>query len=505
MFRLFASSDTAESTAKAEVLDLLNRFAGVGLWNAKLYQGDPMHPNSAWSWSPEFRRLLGFDPNDTTGFPEVVGSWADRLHPEDAEATAAAFGACLNDRTGKTGYDVQYRLKTKTGSYRWFRAVGGVLRDSTGTAVRACGSLIDIHETQMEAEVAELLQRNAGVGLWDARLFNGDPMHANSVWTWSPEFRRLLGFDPDDLAGFPNRVGSWADRLHPDDAEPTFAAFGACLNDRSGRTGYDVTYRLRTKSGDYRWYQAVGGVLRDRSGTARRACGSLIDIHDMKVLEENRRALEHQRRADIQALADKLDQTVTEVVDRARDNAQTVASAAEELSASIGQINARMTDAARASEAAFTEAERTNTTVTALVSAADQIGEVVKLINDIASQTNLLALNATIEAARAGDAGKGFAVVASEVKSLATQTSTATDRIAQQIGQVQEEARRAVEAINGIAGTIGEVREISADVTGSVDEQDSATKEIASRVLQVVSDIDGVADAVGDMTRNLRT
>src|SRR5208283_5741864 len=119
----FKMAQHAKTTDADDLMSLLSRHAGVGLWDAILHQGDPMHPNSKWRWSEEFRRLLGFAQGDTAGFPDVVGSWADRLHPEDAPPTFAAFGACLSDRSGRTGYDVVYRLKMKDGSYRWFRAI----------------------------------------------------------------------------------------------------------------------------------------------------------------------------------------------------------------------------------------------------------------------------------------------------------------------------------------------------------------------------------------------
>src|SRR5690242_17101130 len=120
----------------------------------------------------------------------------------------------------------------------------------------------------------DVLGQNCGVGLWDAILHNGDAMHPQSRWTWSGEFRRLCGFTGE--ADFPNVVQSWSDRLYPDDVEPTFAAFGSAL-----QTGeqYDTTYRLRMKDGSYRWFRAIGGVIKDERGIARRACGSLIDIH----------------------------------------------------------------------------------------------------------------------------------------------------------------------------------------------------------------------------------
>lgn len=491
------------SDAAAEMA-LLGKHAGVGLWDAVLVDGDPMHARSQWRWSDEFRRLIGFDHGDRTGFPDVVGSWADRLHPEDAPPTFNAFMACLNDRSGRTGYDVQYRLKMKAGNYRWFRAIGGVARDPGGKAERACGALIDIDAEHNTAERTSLLDRFAGVGLWDAQIHNGDPMHRQSQWQWSGEFRRLVGFDRDDDAGFPNLVGSWADRLHPDDARRTFDAFMGCLNDRSGRTGYDVEYRLRLKDGSYRWFRAVGGISRDAQGIAQRACGSLIDIHDTKTAEVMQAEGEANRRRTIERLADDLDANVAKSVDTATANAQTVAAAAEELSTSIADISRRAGTAAESASRASGEADRTNTAVQALVTAADRIGVVVKLINDIASQTNLLALNATIEAARAGEAGRGFAVVAGEVKSLAQQTGRATEEIGGQIGAVQQEARKAVEAIGSIAAIIAEVQQISTNIASAVAQQDSATREISSSVGLVVDNIEDVSSRIRTVTENLK-
>ena len=107
------------------------------------------------------------------------------------------------------------------------------------------------------------------------------------------------------------------------------------------------------------------------------------------------------------------------------------------------------------------------------------MGQVVKLIGDIAGQTNLLALNATIEAARAGEAGKGFAVVASEVKSLASQTAKATEEITRQIEQNQLATQQAVTAIQGISEVIVEISQAAAAIAAAVQEQGSATSEIA--------------------------
>ena len=184
-------------------------------------------------------------------------------------------------------------------------------------------------------------------------------------------------------------------------------------------------------------------------------------------------------------------------------NVQTVAAASEELSASIGDIGRQVSQASTVARQAAAEGQRTNATISGLAQAVQRIGDVVALIDDIASQTNLLALNATIEAARAGDAGKGFAVVASEVKALATQTAKATDDIRSQIGTVQSETGSAVAAIHSISSTILKVNDISSSVAAAVEEQTAATHEITRNVQQAAAstkevsrNISGVSDAV---------
>jgi methyl-accepting chemotaxis protein len=144
------------------------------------------------------------------------------------------------------------------------------------------------------------------------------------------------------------------------------------------------------------------------------------------------------------------------------------------------------------------EANRTNDMVQSLSEAAGKIGQVVKLINAIASQTNLLALNATIEAARAGEAGKGFAVVAGEVKNLANQTAKATEEIGAQIAAVQNATRDAVHAIGGIATTIGQINDISGSIAAAVEEQGAATQEIARNVQQAAL---GTQEVTGTIAR----
>jgi len=197
-------------------------------------------------------------------------------------------------------------------------------------------------------------------------------------------------------------------------------------------------------------------------------------------------------------------QSAAAAAEQATSNVQTVAAASEQLYASISEISRQVGEAAKISSVASQQTHDVNEMMANLSASAQRIGEVVKLVTDIASQTNLLALNATIEAARAGEAGKGFAVVAGEVKNLANQTGRATDEIAAQVTEVQNGTDRAVEAIKGISAVIDQVRQISAGIASAVEEQGAATQEIARNVGQaaegtqeVSSNIAGLSDAAG--------
>jgi methyl-accepting chemotaxis protein len=184
------------------------------------------------------------------------------------------------------------------------------------------------------------------------------------------------------------------------------------------------------------------------------------------------------------------------------ENVHNVASATTELSASIGVIGSQAVRSAEIASQAVIEAERTNSSMTELSRCADQIGEVVELINSIAQQTNLLALNATIESARAGEAGRGFAVVASEVKSLAQQTSKATEDIRERIKDIQTAAQNGVTAIHGIGETIRHMNEIAASIADSVHQQGDATNEIARNVNEASDSTKTASGSVTEMSNS---
>lgn len=188
--------------------------------------------------------------------------------------------------------------------------------------------------------------------------------------------------------------------------------------------------------------------------------------------------------------------SVAAASEQAATNVQTVAAAAEELTSSVQEITRQVAESTRIAGDAVEQASRSGEQIRALSEAAQRVGAVVGLINEIADKTNLLALNATIEAARAGHAGKGFAVVASEVKSLANQTTKATDDIAQQVAGIQQSTTETVGSIERISTVIGRINEITTAIAAAVEEQGAATSEISRNAQQA-------ADGTQDVSANI--
>lgn len=268
--------------------ELINKASSDGLWDTVIVGGDIGHPKNQCWWSPQLRALLGFqDEND---FPNVPESLTSRMHPEDAERAMRGLAEHVLDRSGRVSYEIEYRLRHKSGEYRWFRATAATQRDANGVPIRMAGALKDIHDERiaMESLLAantrfELINKASTVGLWDLTVVNGDPTNTQNETWWSDQLRHMLGFSDED--DFPNVGDALMSRIHPDDVGYTNEKFGQHLADVTGNTPYACEYRARLKNGEYRWFLATGATMRDAAGRPIRIAGAIKDIHDQKLAE----------------------------------------------------------------------------------------------------------------------------------------------------------------------------------------------------------------------------
>jgi NO-binding membrane sensor protein with MHYT domain/methyl-accepting chemotaxis protein len=214
-------------------------------------------------------------------------------------------------------------------------------------------------------------------------------------------------------------------------------------------------------------------------------------------------AMMHRTSSELSATSSDASTRTAEIASASSDAAAgmgNAARAAEEMASSIAEIDRQVRLAGKTVSDAVAEATETNHEIQALAQVAQKIGDVVKLIQNIAAQTNLLALNATIEAARAGEAGRGFSVVATEVKSLAVQTAKATEDIAAQIQAVQGSTGKAVEAIHRISARMSEISDHTSSIAASVWQQNAATGEISKNVTSAANGARSVESVLGQVT-----
>jgi methyl-accepting chemotaxis protein len=404
-------------------------------------------------------------------------------------------------------------------------------------------------------ERSDLLDTSCGVGLWQAVLHNADAFDPKSLWTWSPEFRRLLGYSSE--ADFPNVCQSWSDKLHPDDVAPTFAAFSGHLKDKTGATRYDVTYRLMTKLGGYRWFRATGGCRHSADGRTIRACGSLSDVHDQKTMsvgaaqsaaedktttaalgaglkalangdltfritenfpvkyqalkvsfnestESLARALSgfKEAAAEVTRGAGEIEegnQNLSQRTELQASSLEETASSMDQMTTTVRQNAGNAEQANQLAVAARTQADTGVSVVATAIKAMSEIndsskkiGDIIGVVEEIAFQTNLLALNAAVEAARAGDQGRGFAVVAGEVRSLAGRSAVA----AREIKGLIRDSMQKVEEGSSLVSESGQTLE---RIVTSVKKVSDIIAELAAGSQEQLSGIEQVNRAVGQL------
>ncbi len=394
-----------ETENRESKIHLINKSVSSGLWQLKIDEN--LNITEA-IWSDDFRKMIGF--HDKNDFPNVLSSWSDRLHPKDVEHTLSSFRACLSDFSGRTPYDVKYRLKLKDNSYRWFRASGYTLRDSNNKPVEFLGVFIDIHdkeEQDLEFKYTinryKLIDSILSEGSWNMKVIEGNPMNPENELWYSHQLRKILGYKDEN--DFPNLFSSWSNSIHPDDAEMVVDAFGKHLMDRSGNTPYNLEYRMVKKDGSTIWVKVVGKTIRGEGGIPILVAGAVEDV----TIKRKKQELDAKLNVTIKELAKNIDE-IHQIINNTT-----------EITSKILKEQEVITEA--------TEISKNKTKETL---------KITDFIMDISNQTNLLALNASIEAARAGESGKGFAVVAEEVGNLATSSTDAVEKITNSLGGMDD-------------------------------------------------------------------
>jgi methyl-accepting chemotaxis protein len=384
----------------------------------------------------------------------------------------------------------QFKRLGKGGREVWLEASYNPILNARGRPFKVVKFATDV--TDAKSVYADLVGKVDAIGRSQAVIeFELD----GTVITANDNFLSLLGYRLEEIKGQHHSIF-----VEPSARES--AEYGRFWDALRRGEFQAAQYKRIGKGGVEVWIEASYNPVRDLNG---KICKVVKFATDLTKRKQQNVALAQEFERNVKGLVNIVSasainmtgtaQSLAAAAEQTNAQSSTVASATEELMASINEIARQIVESSRVTKLAVIDAKESERKVDELVAAAEKIGDVSKLISDIASRTNLLALNATIEAARAGEAGKGFSVVASEVKSLANQTARAIKEIDLQVKGIQDASQSTAMSIREIAKIVSKVEEISTAISGAIEEQSAATQEVSHNIV-------GVTQAATDAGRN---
>jgi methyl-accepting chemotaxis protein len=395
-----------------------------------------------------FLKVLGYSLGEIQGKHHSMF-----VEPSERETAAyREFWASLNAGKYQAG---EYKRIAKGGREVWIQASYNPILDKNGKPFRVVKFATDI--TAQKIRGMEDAGKIAAIGRAQAVIeFNMD----GTIITANENFLKTLGYSLGEIKG--RHHSMFVDPAERDSA--AYREFWASLN----RGEYQAAeYKRIGKGGKEVWIQASYNPILDLNGKPFKVVKYATDTTAQVLVRMGN--------------------------ERVRAMMETVAAGAEELNASVREISEAMTKSRGTAMSAVGEVEAADAQAQRLNDAAQAMSGIVELIGNITGQINLLALNATIESARAGEAGRGFAVVASEVKNLANQAKQATDKIGQEIDNLNGISGDVVGALNKIKQAIQSVAEYVTTTAAAVEEQSTVTSEMSSNMQRAASEASAIA------------
>ncbi len=435
-----------------------------------------------------FLRVMGYS------LAEIQGRHHS-IFIDPAERDSAAYRELWDALAAGRFQAGQFRRLGKGGREVWIEASYNPILDRRGRVTKVVKFASDV--TAEKRQFAELLAQASAIGKSQAVIafdLDGTILDANQ------NFLDAMGYTLEEVKG--RHHSMFVDPVQRNGQD--YRQFWEKLRRGEFHAGQ---FRRLGKGGREVWIEASYNPILDLAGRPWKVVKYATDItRQMALLADLRRIID-QNFGEIDGAVAKLDQQsgrALEATGETSRNVQSVASASEQLSASIREIARRMAQSRAATEAAHAHTDAADKATLRLADSTKAMTGIVQLIQEIASQINLLALNATIESARAGEAGKGFAVVAGEVKNLANQAAAATQRIAEEIEGIQAVSEDVVGALDTIKSAIGSVREFVTATAGAVEEQSAVTGEMASSMTSASRAVASIGNSIEDIAAAIR-